>query len=365
MKKDYYEVLGVSKSADEKEIKKAFRKLAKKYHPDVSKEPDAEARFKEAQEAYAVLSDSQKRSQYDQFGHSAFEGPQGGGFDFGNFDFGDIFGDIFGGGGGFGFGGRRNPNAPRKGRDLEKRVNLTFDEAVFGCKKDMTITVESNCDDCDGEGGFGSKVCSECHGSGQVTVQQNTMFGNFVQKTTCRACGGKGKTFERKCNTCHGKGRVRVNKTISVTIPEGVDNGTQMRMSGKGEEGVNGGPAGDLYLVFVVGSSDVFERDHDNIYLELPINIADAALGATIEVPTLKGSVDLKIPKGTQGGTKFKLKGKGVKSVNRSHYGDMYVIVNVVTPTSLTKEQTKLLEKLRETNLDSSGFISKLKDIFR
>ncbi len=363
MKRDYYEILGVTKSADEKEIKKAFRKLAKKYHPDVSKEDNAEEKFKEAQEAYAVLSDSEKRSKYDQFGHSAFEGPQGGGYDFGNFDFGDIFGDMFGGG--FGFGGNRNPNAPRKGRDLEKRVRLTFEEAVFGCKKDMTIAVENNCEECDGEGGFGSSVCSDCHGSGQVTVQQQTPFGNFVQKTTCRTCNGKGKTVEKRCTKCGGNGRVRVNKTISVTIPEGVDNGTQMRMSGKGEEGVNGGPAGDLYLVFVVDESKDFIRDNEDVYLELPVNIADAALGATIEVATLNGKVDLKIPKGTQSGTKFKLKGKGIKAINKSYYGDMYVIANVVTPTSLNKEQVKLFEKLRETDLNSHGFIGKFKEIFK
>lgn len=363
MKKDYYEVLGVAKDADEKEIKKAFRKLAKKYHPDVSKEDDAEEKFKEAQEAYAVLSDPQKRSQYDQFGHSAFEGPQGGGFDFGNFDFGDIFGDIFGGG--FGFGGSRNPNAPRKGRDLEKRVDLTFEEAVFGCKKDMTITVEGNCEECHGEGGSGSTTCSQCHGSGQVTVEQRTPFGNFVQKTTCKTCGGKGKTFEKRCSKCGGKGRVRINKTITVTIPEGVDNGTQMRMTGKGEEGINGGPAGDLYLVFRVAENKKFVRDNEHIYLELPINIVDATLGATLEVPTLTGKVDLKIPKGTQSGTKFKLKGKGIKVINRSGYGDMFVIVNVVTPTSLNKEQVKLFEKLRDTDLDSHSFIDKFKDILK
>ncbi|MFV0499678.1 MAG: molecular chaperone DnaJ [Bacilli bacterium] len=360
MKKDYYEVLGVSKSSDEKEIKSAFRKLAKKYHPDVSKEDNAEEKFKEAQEAYSVLSDSQKRSQYDQFGHSAFEGNQGGGFDFGNFDFGDIFGDIFGGG----FGGRHNPNARQKGRDLEKRVNLTFEEAVFGCKKDMTIAVESNCEECHGEGGFSSKRCTSCHGSGQVTVEQRTPFGNFVQKTTCKACNGKGKTFEKRCSKCHGKGRVRKNKTITVTIPAGVDNGTQMRMSGKGEEGINNGPSGDLYLVFNVAPSKKFNRNNDDIFLELPINIADATLGTVMEVPTLNGKVDLKVPKGTQSGTKFKLKNKGVKNVNNSHYGDMYIIANVVTPTALNKEQTKLFEKLRDTDLSSQGILGKFKEMF-
>lgn len=363
MKKDYYEVLGVGKDADEREIKKAFRQLAKKYHPDVSKEADAEEKFKEAQEAYAVLSDSDKKAQYDQFGHSAFEGPQGGagGFDFGGFDFSDILGDLFGGG----FGGRRNPNGPRKGHDLEKYVDLTFEEAVFGCKKDMTISVEENCDECHGEGGFGSTVCSDCHGSGQVTVEQRTPFGNFVQKATCRKCNGKGKTFEKRCSKCNGSGRVKVKKTITVTIPEGVDNGTQMRMSGKGEEGVNGGPAGDLYLVFRVASSKSFVRDGDDIYLELPINVADATLGTTIDIPTLKSEVELKIPKGTQSGTKFKLKGKGVKNVNRSHYGDMYVIVNVVIPTSLSKEQTKMFEQLRNTDLSANRLFDKFKDKFK
>ncbi len=362
MKKDFYEVLGVEKNADEKEIKKAFRKLAKKYHPDVSKEPDAEVKFKEAQEAYAVLSDSEKRAQYDQFGHSAFEGPQGSNFDFGSFDFSDILGDLFGGFGGFG--GRRNSNRPRKGRDLEKRIDLTFKEAVFGCKKDITLNVIDNCSNCNGEGGFDSQTCSKCHGSGTITVEQRTPFGNMVQQTTCDQCGGKGKTFKTPCKECHGQGRVKSTKEITVTIPEGVDNGTQMRISGKGEAGINGGPNGDLYLVFYVKEDKVFKRDRDDIYLELPISMPDAALGVKVEVPTLKGKVDLKIPKGTQTQTQFRLKGKGVKNVNNSRYGDMYVIAKVVTPTSLTKEQAQLFESLRDTNLKSSSIIDKIKDLF-
>lgn len=362
MKRDFYEVLGVAKSADDKEIKKAFRKLAKQYHPDVSKEPDAEEKFKEAQEAYAVLSDSEKRAKYDQYGHQAFEGPQGGGFDFGNFDFGDILGDLFGGFGGFGR--SNNPNAPRRGRDLEKRINLTFKEAVFGCKKDIKINVVENCESCNGVGGFEPQTCQRCHGSGRITVEQRTMFGNMVQQTECNVCRGKGKQYKEVCNTCHGHGRVKNTRDITVTVPEGVDTGTQMRISNKGEDGVNGGPAGDLYIVFVVNEDKVFKRDGSDIYLELPISMPDAVLGAKVEVPTIHGDVELKIPKGTQSQTKFRLKAKGVKKLNNSSYGDMYVIVNVQTPTSLNKEQIKLFEQLRDTNLDSTSFIDKIKDMF-
>ncbi len=362
MKRDFYEVLGVAKSADDKEIKKAFRKLAKKYHPDVSKEPDAEEKFKEAQEAYAVLSDSDKRAKYDQYGHQAFEGPQGGGYDFGSFDFGDILGDLFGGFGGFGR--SSNPNAPRRGRDLEKRIDLTFKEAVFGCKKDIKINVVENCKTCNGEGGFEPQTCSRCHGSGRITVEQRTMFGNMVQQKECNACNGKGKQYKKVCSTCGGRGRVKNLKEITITVPEGVDTGTQMRIPGKGEDGINGGPTGDLYIVFVVREDKVFQRDGRDIYLELPISMPDAVLGAKVDVPTLHGDVQLKIPKGTQTQTKFRLKGKGVKSVNSSVYGDMYVITKVVTPTSLNKEQTKLFEKLRDTNLDSASFIDKIRDLF-
>lgn len=361
MKKDFYEVLGVAKNADEKEIKKSFRKLAKKYHPDVSKEPDAEEKFKEAQEAYAVLSDKDKRAKYDQFGHSAFEGPQGGGYDFGNFDFGDIIGDLFGGFGGF---GRRNSNGPRRGRDLEKRIDLTFKEAVFGCKKDIKVNVIDNCSECNGQGGFEPTTCNVCHGSGRVTVEQRTMFGNMVQQRECHACNGKGKQFKQACKTCHGSGKVKNTKELTITVPEGVDTGTQMRIPGKGEAGANGGPTGDLYVVFVVKNDKVFERDGKNIYLELPISMPDAALGAVIDVPTLRGEVELKIPKGTQTGTNFRLKGKGVKSLNSSSYGDMYVIVKVETPTSLSKEQIKLFEQLRSTKLNSNSLIDKIKDLF-
>ncbi len=362
MKKDYYEVLGVSKSADEREIKKAFRKLAKTYHPDVNKEPGAEEKFKEAQEAYAILSDPSQRSKYDQFGHSAFEGQQGGGFNFNNFDFGDILGDLFGGG--FGGFGSRNPNGPAKGRDLELLVKLSFEEAVNGVEKDIKISVNDKCEKCNGQGGFDSSTCSTCHGSGKVTQEQRTMFGNFVQQTSCPTCKGSGKTFKTKCDSCRGKGTKKVEKTINVKIPAGVDNGTQMRIQSKGEAGRNGGPNGDIYLVFQVGNHKHFQREDYNIIFELPISVSEATLGTVIEVPTLNGKVDLKIPKGTQPGSQFRLKGKGVKRVNSSNYGDMYVIVNVVIPTSLNKEQTDLFKKLSKTDLKSSSFFDKIKDLF-
>ena len=260
-----------------KEIKSAFRKLAKKYHPDVSKEPDAETKFKECQEAYSVLSDANKRRQYDQFGHAAFQGGAGGaggaggfgGFDFG--DMSDIFEDLFGGMGGFGgftnSSSRRSANGPRKGNDVLYKMTIDFDEAVHGTKKDIKIDVTENCHECGGKGGFNSKTCSTCRGSGSVTAEQRTMFGNFVTKTTCPDCRGTGTTFEKKCSECHGTGNVRKNKTITVTVPAGVDSGNRLRLSGKGEAGVNGGNPGDLYIEFRVNEHEFFERDEDDIYI--------------------------------------------------------------------------------------------------
>ncbi len=364
MKRDYYEVLGVGKSADEREIKKAFRKLAKQYHPDVNKEPGADEKFKEAQEAYAVLSDASQRQKYDQFGHAAFEGPQGGGFDFSGFDFGDIIGDLFGGFGGFGGFGSRRSNGPRKGRDLEMMISLSFEESVNGIEKDIEVTVDEKCDECNGEGGFNPTTCSTCHGSGRVTQEQRTMFGSFVQQAVCPNCNGKGKEFKEVCKSCHGSGTKKTRKTINVKIPAGVDNGTQMRIPGKGDSGANGGPNGDLYLVFKVAKHKHFVREDYNIYFELPLTITEATLGTKIEVPTLNGKVDLKIPKGTQPESHFRLKGKGVKKLNSSSHGDMYVIVKVIIPTSVTKEQTELLKKLDKTNLKASSIFDKIKDLF-
>ena len=364
-KKDYYEVLGVDKNAGESEIKSAFRKLAKKYHPDVSKEPDAAEKFKEAQEAYAVLSDDSKRKQYDQFGHAAFQnnGAGGaGGFDFGDFDFSDIFGDIFGGGFGFGgFGGRgSNSNRARKGGDLLMRMNLTFEEAVFGCKKTINIDISEKCEDCNGKGGHGEKTCSACNGSGQVSKEQSTLFGTFMTRATCNVCSGKGKTFESKCSKCRGTGHIKTNKDVDVKIPAGVDTGNRLRLSGKGEAGINGGPNGDVYIEFNVKEHQIFEREGNDIYLKLPITITDAVLGAKVEVPTIYGTVKLSIPAGSKSNDKHRLKGKGVEDVNTGRTGDMYVILDVHVPSKLNKEQKKLFEQLSHTTLDDNGDFKKI-----
>ena len=370
-KRDYYEVLGVSKSADEKEIKSAFRKLAKKYHPDVSKEPDAAEKFKEAQEAYAVLSDEQKRRQYDQYGHAAFDGMNGGaGFDFSDFDFSDIFGDLFGSafGGGFGgfsgFGGGSRGSRARRGADKLMRVDLTFDEAVFGCKKKINLDVYEECDECDGKGGKGEKTCSTCHGSGTVTQQQNTMFGAFMTRTTCPDCKGKGKTYSSTCSHCRGTGKVKENKNLEVKVPAGVDTGNQLRLAGKGDSGSNGGSNGDLYLEFRVRDHELFERDGNDIYLELPITITEAVLGCKKEIPTLYGNVKLSIEAGANTGDKHRLKGKGVEDLHSGSKGNMYVIINVVIPSKIDKKQKKLFEELQNTDLKTSEF-KKIEDYLK
>ena len=362
-KRDYYEVLGVSKNADEKEIKSAFRKLAKKYHPDVSKEPDAAEKFKEAQEAYAVLSDEQKRKQYDQFGHAAFDQMNGGaGFDFSDFDFSDIFSELFGGsfGGGFsnfgGFGGGRQTTRARRGSDRLMRVDLTFDEAVFGCKKEINIDFYDECDECRGKGGKGEKTCSTCHGSGMVTMQQNTLFGAFATRTTCPDCKGKGKTYESTCSHCRGTGSVRKNKDLEVKIPAGVDTGNRLRLAGKGDSGTNGGENGDLYLEFRVKEHPLFERDGNDIYLELPLTITEAVLGCKKEIPTLYGNVKLTIEPGANTGDKHRLKGKGVEDLHSGSKGNMYVIINVVIPNKIDKKQKKLFEELGSTDLKTAEF---------
>lgn len=354
-KRDYYEVLGVNKSASQDEIKSAFRKLAKKYHPDVSKEPDAEAKFKEAQEAYAVLSDEEKRRQYDQFGHAAFQSGAGGaggfgGFDFSGFDYGDIFDNIFGGFGG-GFSSSRSSNRARRGSDSLMRMKLSFEEAVFGCKKDVDLDVMEECSECDGKGGFGETTCDKCHGSGTITTEQHTILGSFLSKTTCNKCGGVGKTYERTCNHCHGNGQIRVNKTIEIKIPAGVDTGTRLKLSGKGSAGSNGGPNGDLYIEFMVAEHKFFVRDENDIYIEAPITITEAVLGCKKEIPTLYGNVTLTIPAGSESGEKHRIKGKGINNESTHRKGDMYIVLKIVTPKKLTKEQKKLLEELNKTNL--------------
>ncbi|UFT97825.1 molecular chaperone DnaJ [Radiobacillus kanasensis] len=347
-KRDYYEVLGLSKDASKEEIKKAYRKLARKYHPDVNKEADASDKFKEAKEAYETLSNEQKRSQYDQFGHA---GPQSQGFggfggaeDFGGF--GDIFDMFFGGGG-----RRRDPNAPRQGADLQYTMTLEFEEAIFGKDTDIEIPKEETCETCSGSGakpGTKTKTCSHCHGTGQLNTEQNTPFGRVVNKRVCHHCQGSGKVIPEKCNTCGGTGTVKKRKKIHINIPAGIDEGQQIRVSGQGEPGVNGGPAGDLYVVVRVKPHEFYEREGDNIYCEMPITFAQAALGDELEIPTVHGKIKLKIPAGTQTGKVFRLKGKGVPNVRGYGQGDQHVKIRVVTPTNLSDRQRELLREFND-----------------
>lgn len=363
-KKDYYEVLGVSKTASEEEIKRAFRKLAKQYHPDVNKEAGAEEKFKEIGEAYAILSDPEKRRQYDQFGHAAFDGGSSGfqGFSADDIDLGSIFDEFFGSNFGFNFGGgSRRRNGPSKGRDRLVRMNLTFEEAVFGCKKSINIDLNETCSKCHGAGGFHEKTCSKCNGRGTIVMEQKSMFGIFQTQTTCNECGGSGKTFEETCNLCRGTGYTKENKEILVTVPEGVDTGYQLRISGKGEAGSNGGPNGDIYIEFNVKKHDFFEREEEDIYLEVPITIVEASLGCKKEIPTLENNVVLEIKPGASTGDKLRLKGKGIKIPNSLRKGDLYVILNVVTPTKLNRQQKKLLEELAETELDEEPIFKNFK----
>lgn len=347
-KRDYYEVLGVDRDATKQDIRKAYRKLARQYHPDVNKAPDAEEKFKEVKEAYEVLKDDQKRAQYDQFGHV---GPQAGGFggfggeqDFSGF--GDIFDMFFGGGG-----RRQDPNAPRQGADLQYTMTLDFEEAVFGKETEITIPKEEPCKTCSGSGakpGTSPNTCHHCHGTGQLSVEQNTPFGKIVNRRVCHHCQGTGQIIVDKCQTCHGSGKVKKQTKVKVTIPAGIDDGQQIRLSGKGEPGVNGGPAGDLFVVIRVREHEFFKREGDHIFLELPITFSQAALGDEIEVPTVHGKVSFKIPAGTQTGKTFRLRNKGVPNVRGYGQGDQLVKVRVVTPTKLTEEQKELFRRLHE-----------------
>ncbi|SHE55881.1 molecular chaperone DnaJ [Clostridium fallax] len=376
--KDFYEVLGVEKGASDEEIKKAFRKLAIKYHPDKNKgDKEAEERFKEINEAYQVLSDPQKREQYDRFGSTDFgAGGAGAGAGFGGFDFsdmggfGDIFGDIFGGG--FGFGGSSSSsrkNGPQRGADIEYTINLTFEEAVFGVDKEISITRNETCETCHGTGakqGTSPVTCSKCHGTGQIRTQKQTPFGAFISTTTCDKCGGKGTIIEEPCTTCKGKGYVRKNRKISIKIPAGVDTGNVMPLRGQGEHGVNGGSPGDLYIRINVAPSRVFKRKGNDIYIDTHINMAKAALGTEIKVPSVDGDVKITVPKGTQSGTLLRLKGKGVPRVNSSSRGDQYVNVIVDIPKSLNKEQEEALKMFLKASGEAvgeqdEGFFSKFK----
>ena len=374
-KRDYYDVLGVDKSASDAEIKSAFRKLAKKYHPDLNKEPDAAEKFKEVQEAYEVLGDEQKRKTYDQFGSAAFEqGTQGGnpygqyggfntsGFGFEDINLDDILSNMFGSG--FGFGGGKRKNRPQKGDDLLYRMNISFKESIFGSKKDITLDLTEECDECYGKGGFNPKTCSTCNGTGKVRRQQSSLFGAFLSETTCPDCDGKGETFERRCTECKGKGYVTRRKTISVTIPEGVDTGSRVRIKGKGEAGINGGENGDIYVEFIVKEDELFTREGNDLFMTLPINIAEATLGCEKEVPTLDGTIILTIPDLSQSNDKLRIKGRGVP-YSSTKRGDLYIVLDVVMPSKLDRKQRKLFEELADTNLETSEKFKRFNKYFK
>ncbi|MBR0303209.1 MAG: molecular chaperone DnaJ [Clostridia bacterium] len=353
-KRDYYEVLGLRKGAGEDDIKKAYRQLAKKYHPDMNPgDKDAEAKFKEVNEAYAVLSDPEKKAQYDQFGHAAFDGSAGfgGGFggagfgDFG-FDISDIFSSFFGGGT-----SSRRRGAVR-GDDITVRVTLTFEEAAFGTKKEISYQKVQKCSECDGSGaakGTSPKTCSVCGGTGQVKTQQRTPLGMMQSSRVCETCRGKGKVVETPCKKCRGSGFERVTKKLEVTIPAGIDDGQKILISGKGSDGEGGGRSGDLVIFVSVKRHDIFERDGSDIYCEVPITFADATLGAEIDIPTLEGKIKYTIPEGTQTGTVFTLRQKGIQNVNYKSRGNLYVTVVIEVPKNLNAEQKNLLSKFADS----------------
>lgn len=381
-KRDYYDVLGVDKNASKEELKKAYRKLSKKYHPDINKEPGADEKFKEVTEAYEVLSDEQQRAAYDQYGHAGTQGGfGGGGFGGGGYQsygggFEDIFDTFFGGGGGFGgFGGssRRDPNAPRQGDDLQYTLDLEFEEAIFGTEKTIKYKREEGCHYCDGTGaqpGTQPKTCPTCGGRGVQNVVRDTPLGRVQTQSVCSTCGGTGQIIEKKCDHCQGKGREAATHTVKVKVPAGVEDGQSMRLSGQGNEGYNNGPAGDLYVVFRVKRSDIFERHGAEIRFTLPINFAQAALGDEVEVPTVHGKVAMKIPAGTQTGATFRLKGKGAPKLNGKTNGDQQVVVKVITPKDLNDKQKQALRDFAEASGDNvseeeQNLFDKIKKAFR
>ena len=357
-KRDYYEVLGVSKDADEATLKKAYRQVAKKYHPDMNPgDAEAEKKFKEASEAYAVLSDPEKRRQYDQFGHAAFDGSAGagggyGGFDFNGADFGDIFGDIFGDLFGGGRRGGRANQGPMKGMNIRKSVRITFEEAVFGCEKELDVVLKDPCPKCNGTGakpGTSPETCPKCGGKGQVVYTQQSFFGTVQNVQTCPDCGGSGKMIKDKCPDCRGTGYISSKKKIQVSIPAGIDNGQSVRIREKGEPGINGGPRGDLLVEVVVSRHPIFQRQDMNIYSTVPISFAQAALGGEVRINTVDGDVLYEVKAGTQTDTRIRLKGKGVPSLrNKAVRGDHYVTLVVQVPTSLNAEAKEALRKFDE-----------------
>ncbi len=364
-KRDYYEVLGITKGASDDEIKKAYRKMAKKYHPDVNKDPGAEEKFKEVNEAYEVLSDPQKKATYDQFGHAGMDGASfgGGGFGAGGFGgFEDIFGSFFGGG----FGGqRRAQSGPRKGNDRFMQMRIDFMDAIFGKTETVTLEVDEQCSECLGSGAKSKsdiETCSTCHGTGRVVTQQRTAFGVFQNESVCPDCHGTGKKIKNKCPKCNGKGYEHKRVKLDIKIPAGIQSGQQVRVPNKGERGINGGPNGDLYIEIIVARHKNFVREGNDIRISIPISVVDATLGCEVDVPTVYGDVSLKIPAGTQHGTQMRLKGKGVKS--QRGQGDQYVEVRLEVPTKLSRDEKELYEKLRKANQSESVF-EKFKKAFK
>ena len=352
-KRDYYEVLGISKGASEDEIKRAYKKMARQYHPDLNPgNQEAEEKFKEVNEAYEVLSDAEKKARYDQYGHAGVDPNFGaGGFD-GSFDFGDL-GDIFGSffGGGFGGGRRTNPNAPQRGESIRMALAISFEEAAFGCEKSVTIDRTEPCDTCHGSGcapGATPEVCQDCHGTGTVQVRRQTPMGVFATSSPCPKCGGKGKIIHQPCKDCRGSGSVRRRKTIQATVPAGIDNGQTISIRGQGNAGKNGGPAGDLLITITVRAHELFRREGTSVLCEAPITFTQAVLGAELEIPTIDGKVKYTLPEGTQSGTTFRLKGKGIPAINGRGRGDQYVTVYIETPRNLNREQKEALEKFAE-----------------
>ena len=368
---EYYDRLGVSKDASQDEIKRAYRKMSKKYHPDINKEPGAEEKYKEVQEAYETLSDDQKRAAYDQYGPDGANGFGGqggfGGFDggagFGGFE--DIFSSFFGGG------ATRNPNAPRQGDDLQYRVNLSFEEAIFGAEKEVHYNREATCKTCSGSGakpGTSPVTCGRCHGQGVINVDTQTPLGMMRRQVTCDVCHGTGQEIKEPCQTCHGTGHEKQSHKVSVKIPAGVETGQQIRLAGQGEAGFNGGPYGELFVIINVNPSDKFTRDGSTIYYTLNISFVQAALGDTVEVPTVHGNVEMTIPAGTQTGKTFRLKGKGAPRLRGGSQGDQHVTVKIVTPTKLNDAQKEALLAFAKASGDEKiapqkkGFFNKVKD---
>ena len=371
-KRDYYEVLGIQKGASEDEIKKAYKKLARKYHPDMNPgDKEAEEKFKEVNEANEILSDPEKKARYDQFGFAGVDpnygagaggGAYGGGFDFG--DLGDIFGSFFGGG--FGGGQRRNPNAPQRGESIRMSLAISFEEAAFGCEKAVTLERSEQCPTCKGNGcapGTTPEICPDCHGTGTVQTRRQTPMGVFASNGPCRKCGGTGRLIHQPCPNCRGTGAVRKRKTIKVNIPAGIDHGQTISLRGQGNAGKNGGPAGDLLITVMVQPHELFHRDGVDVFCEAPITFAQAVLGAELEIPTIDGKVKYSIPEGTQTGTVFRLKGKGIPVLNGRGRGDQYVTVTIETPRNLNKEQKEALRRFSET-LGESNY-EKRKSFFK